>query len=161
MVDPLHAAKVMITHSTAGDDRTWVTPYQLPTPNDNDASTVTFDPVKDTGGQPSSDIAAVVSFDGNKVGVLWSNQRTEKVHWATHVDGTDDQAWATSVAYNQPKGADDHLNIKSVAGGNAGRVFAVAKTSHTAAGDALINLLYLNTARTSGPRGCSPPSPTT
>ncbi len=123
-----------------------MTPYQLPTPNGNDDSTVTFDPVKDAGGQPSSDIAAVVSFDGNKIGVLWSNQRTEKVHWATHVDGTDDQAWAASVAYNQPKGADDHLNIKSVAGGNAGRVFAVAKTSHTAAGDALINLLYLDTA---------------
>ena len=70
----------------------------------NDDSTVTFDPVKDAGGQPSSDIAAVVSFDGNKMGVLWSNQRTEKVHWATHVDGADDQAWATSVAYNQPKG---------------------------------------------------------
>jgi hypothetical protein len=134
----------MITHSTVGDDRTWVPPYQLPTTDDS--STVTFDKVKDPGGQPSSDIAAVVSFDGNKIGVLWSNQRTEKVHWATHVDGTDDQTWAASVAYSQPKGADDHLNIKSVAGGSAGRVFAVAKTSHTLPGDALINLLYLNTA---------------
>jgi hypothetical protein len=140
------ASRVMLTHSQPGDDLAWVTPYQLPTPNNNDDSTVTFDPLKDTTGQPSSDIATVVSFDGNKMGVLWSNQRTEKVHWATHVDGTDDQAWTASVAYSQPKGADDHINIKSVAGGNAGRVFAVAKTGHTLPGEALINLLYLNTA---------------
>ncbi|QWZ09562.1 hypothetical protein KRR39_07360 [Nocardioides panacis] len=149
-VDPVHdptadttrAARVMITHSQPTDDRAWVAPYQLPTPDDS--STVTFDPAKDPGGQPSSDIAAVVSFDGNKVGVLWSNQRTQKVHWATHVDGDPDQTWATSVAYDNPQGSDDHLNIKSVAGGNAGRVFAVAKTSHTGATDPLINLLYLD-----------------
>ena len=105
------------------------------------SSIVTFDPVKDPSGQPSSDIASVVSFDGNKMGVLWSNQRTQKVHWATHLDGDPDQTWATSVAYDNPQGADDHLNIKSVAGGNAGRVFAVAKTSHTGAAEPLINLL--------------------
>ena len=130
--DPMNAATVMITHSTVGDDRTWVTPYQLPTPDDS--STVTFDPVKDPGGQPVE--------RHRRGGLLRREQDRRALEQPAHREGAlghphrrrrRPDLGQPSVAYNQPKGADDHLNIKSVAGGDAGRVFAVAKTSHTAA----------------------------
>lgn len=132
--------QVMVTHSAPSDPSSWGTPYLLPTPNGE--STVTYDPVKDPN-QPSSDISAVVAFDGDKVGVLWSNQRTEKMYWASHIDGAADGAWTLDTAYAQPKGADDHINLKSIVGDPSGRVYAVAKTSSTTATEPLINLLVL------------------
>jgi hypothetical protein len=128
-------SKVYITHSLPGDDRSWVPPYQLPTPNDESSV-------------GSDDISAVVAFDGDKVGVLWSNQlpASETVYWAWHQDGTSDQQWSTQVAYRQPEGADDHINLKSLVGDSSGRVFAVAKTSMDNVSDPLINLLTLNLA---------------
>lgn len=122
--------KVMLTHSLPGDDRSWVTPYELPSP----AGESRVDP---------DDISAVVAYDGDKIGVLWSNQVTQVIYWASHQDGTGDQAWAVEAAYAQPEGADDHLNLKSVAGDDSGRVFVVAKTSMDKATDPLINLLAL------------------
>jgi hypothetical protein len=33
------------------------------------------------------DISAVVAFDGNKIGVMWSNQRDDKMYFIVHNDG--------------------------------------------------------------------------
>ena len=128
-------SKVYVVHSTPGDDRTWVPRYQVPTP----AGQSSVDP---------DDISAIVSYDGNKIGVLWSNQilGIETMYWAWHQDGTSDQTWNLQVAYQQPEGADDHMNIKSLVGDSSGRVFAAAKTSMNGSTDPLINLLVLNAA---------------
>lgn len=126
-------SKVWLTHSTPGDDRTWVPKFQLPA----------------AGGESNvdpDDISAVVAYDGDKIGVLWSNQRTEKMYWASHDDGTSDQSWSIQVAYDRPEGADDHINLKSLVGDDAGRVFAVAKTSLNKATDPLIHVLVLSQA---------------
>ena len=130
-----HGSKIYVTHSTPGDDKVWVPRYQLPTP----------------AGQSNvgtEDLSAIVAFDGNKVGVLWSNQlsTSETMYWSWHQDGTSDQQWNLQVAYQQPEGADDHINLKSLVGDSAGRVFAVAKTSMDANSDPLFNLLTLSTS---------------
>lgn len=128
-------SKIYVSHSLPGDDRTWVPRYQLPTPA-NQSSVGT------------DDLSALVAFDGDKIGVLWSNQLTssETMYWSWHQDGTSDQLWNLQVAYQQPEGADDHINLKSLVGDSSGRVFAVAKTSMDAASDPLINLLTLSLA---------------
>jgi len=123
-------SKVWLTHSVAGDDRSWVPRYQLPTLGTES----NVDP---------DDISSIIAYDGDKIGVLWSNQRTQTMYWAAHIDGTPDQLWTVQVAYQQPEGADDHLNLKSLVGDPSGRVFAVAKTSMDAGSDPLFNLLVL------------------
>ena len=122
-------SKVYVTHS-AGSDTSWVPKYQLPTPNNE--SKVNAD-----------DISTIVSYDGDKVGVLWSNQNTQKMYFSSHSDGTSDLAWNLDVVYDVPEGADDHMNIKSVVGDPSGRIFAVFKTSMNGSTDPLINLLVL------------------
>jgi hypothetical protein len=126
-------AKVWLTHSVGGLDDVWVPRFQLPVPGNE--SNVDAD-----------DISAIIAYDGDKIGVLWSNQRTHIMYWAAHTDGTPDQSWTLQVAYQQPEGADDHLNLKALVGDSAGRVFAVAKTSMDAAADPLFNLLVLTSS---------------
>ena len=126
-------SKIWVSHSLPGDDRTWVPRYQLPTPAGE--SSVGTD-----------DLSALVAFDGDKIGVLWSNQlaSSQTMYWSWHQDGTSDQQWNLQVAYQQPEGADDHINLKSLVGDSSGRVFAVAKTSMDASSDPLFNLLTLS-----------------
>ena len=124
------SSRVWVTHTTTADN-VWVPGYQLPVPGG----------ASSTG---SDDLAALVAFDTDKIGVLWSNQRTHTMYWAWHQDGSDDAAWTLQVAYQQPEGADDHINLKSVAADPSGRVFAVAKTSMDHADDPLFNLLTLH-----------------
>lgn len=122
-------SRVYVTHSD-GSDAVWVPKYELPTP----------------GGESevkSTDISAVIAYDGDKIGVLWSNGNTEKMYWASHADGTDDRAWSLEVAYDEPEGSDNHINLKSLQADSAGRVFAAVKTSMDHADDPLINLLVL------------------
>jgi hypothetical protein len=126
-------SKVWLTHSVIGRDDLWIPRFQLPAPG-NEAN---VDP---------DDISAIVAYDGDKIGVLWSNQRSHIMYWAAHTDGTPDQVWSLQIAYQQPEGADDHLNLKALVGDSAGRVFAVAKTSMDAAADPLFNLLVLTSS---------------
>ncbi|TDO34233.1 hypothetical protein EV643_12818 [Kribbella sp. VKM Ac-2527] len=126
-------AKVWLTHSVAGLDDVWAPRFQLPTPG-NESN---VDP---------DDLSAIIAYDGDKIGVLWSNQRSHIMYWASHTDGTPDQSWTLQVAYQQPEGADDHINLKALVGDSAGRVFAVAKTSMDAAAEPLFNLLVLTSS---------------
>jgi hypothetical protein len=113
---------------TTTNDATWGTPF---TPPVNDVASLTAD-----------DISAIVAFD-SKIGVMWSNQNTQKYHFATHDDAAGDLTWQSSVALAIPQGADDHINLKALSGDSAGRVFAAVKTSRTSAADPLIILLVL------------------
>jgi hypothetical protein len=123
-------AKVYLQHSVNGDDKAWTPRYQLPTP-DGEAD-VTAD-----------DIAAVVAYDGNKVGVMFSNQQRQVMYFASHIDGTSDQTWSLEAAFARPEGADDHMNLKSLQGDASGRVFAAVKASLDLPTDPEIHLLAL------------------
>jgi hypothetical protein len=122
--------QVFTAHST-GDDRVWSAPAVLPFPQ---ATAIAPD-----------DIASIVAVDG-KVGVMWSDQGdplVEAFQWATHVDGTPATQWTLQTASSGDHLADDHINLKALSGDPAGRVFAATKTSRTAPGDTLQQLLVL------------------
>jgi hypothetical protein len=107
--------KVMVSHSVGGDDRSWVTPYVVPS---SGASNLRTD-----------DISSLVAFGGNKIGVAWSNQTDAALYFAIHADGASDSTWTASPAIRSPLIADDHINLKSLQTDGSGRVFAVTKTS--------------------------------
>jgi len=124
-------SKVLITHSGKSDTE-WVGKFELPA---HDAQKVSPD-----------DISSVVAFDGDKIGVLWSNQQDGvfKMYWAWHRDADGDKTWSTAIAYDMPEGADDHINLKSLVGDDHGRVYAMVKTSMNHPDDPLIHLLVLH-----------------
>jgi hypothetical protein len=109
--------KVMVSHSVAGDDRSWVTPYVVPSSGASNLK--------------SDDISTLVAFGGNKIGVAWSNQTDAALYFAIHADGASDSTWTASPAIRSPLIADDHVNLKSLQTDGSGRVFAVTKTSLT------------------------------
>ncbi len=109
------------------------------------------------------DIASIVAFDG-KIGVMWSDQGdplVEAFQFATHVDGTADTQWTLTTASSGDHAADDHINLKSLSGDPSGRVFAATKTSRTAAGDTLQQLLVLAPNGRRGPSTRTGRSPRT
>jgi PKD repeat protein len=105
--------RVYVAHSTTSDT-TWTAPFLVPV-SDN---TIKGD-----------DISAVVAFSG-KIGVLYSDQQSQKVHFAVHPDGSADNAgWTLETALSGTRYADDHLNVKSLLEDDQGRVYAAIKTS--------------------------------
>jgi chitodextrinase len=93
------------------------------------------------------DTSAVIAFDGNKMGVMWSRQvgdATDGMYWSYHVDGTSNTTWTTPVAaVKGQRSGDDHMNLKWL-DSTDGQVFAATKTSFTQAAQPLIQLLVLN-----------------
>jgi PKD repeat protein len=110
------ATAEVYVNSTTGTAGAWSTPFVVPT----------------TGGvNPAvapDDISALVAFRG-RVGVLWSNQRDGTVYWSMHTDTAPRTTWTGGIARRGSGEADDHMNIKSLQSDQAGRVFAVVKTS--------------------------------
>lgn len=123
-------SNVIWVNRTLGDDRTWGTPFALPSP---DANPVT-----------SAEVSAVVAFGGSRVGVMWSNHTTadDGMFFATHSDGAADLTWGpTERAFTGANTADDHINLKDLQTDPSGLIFAAVKTSFTRAADPLIMLL--------------------
>ena len=115
------SGKVWATHS-AGSDLLWVAPFALPVA-DNAVS--------------SDDISSLIPFGGNKIGVMWSDQSgAQSFHFAVHADGAPDSAWSAELVPGISN-ADDHINLKTVAGG---RIYAAVKRD-TASPDLLTELL--------------------
>ena len=110
----------------------WGTPFKHP----SSLSNVSVD-----------DTSAVIAFDGNKMGVMWSRQvgdATDGMYWSYHVDGDPNNAWTAPVAaVKGQRSGDDHMNLKWLDSSD-GQVFAATKTSFTKATDPLIQLLVLN-----------------
>jgi hypothetical protein len=131
LVSPDNTSDVYVTHS-AGDDTTWATPTVLPTT----AASVHYD-----------DISAIVAFQGDKVGLMWSNQLTKKFYFAVHRDGSPASSWQTEVAYGAGVGgcstgcANDHVNLKQLSSDGSGRVFAAIKTANRNTGQPFVVLL--------------------
>lgn len=131
----VESGKVMINHSNTSD-LDWGTPYVLPA----SSTSITVS---------SDDISSVIAFQGNKIGVLWSNQKTKKMYFAVHKDSDPDKTWqpeqtALPGPNNCTSGstcADDHINLKSLQADSSGRVFAAIKTSLTASNAPSIMLL--------------------
>ncbi|MEX5717588.1 hypothetical protein [Geodermatophilus maliterrae] len=109
------SAAVYMNSATDGG-ATWGTPAVLQATNTNTAVS-------------TDDMSAVVTFGGNKVGLLCGNQADDTVYWAVHVDGTAAGQWQGSVAVRGRGQVDDHLNVRSLQSDQAGRVYAAVKTS--------------------------------
>ncbi|HEX6885013.1 MAG TPA: IPT/TIG domain-containing protein [Planctomycetota bacterium] len=124
----VESARVMVNHSLGGDLK-WGTPFVLP-----------LDPVATSVS--SDDISAVIAF-GTRVGVMWSNQLTQRTYFGLHEDGTSPEAWLQEVVL--PDGnctfacADDLFSLKTDA---EGRVLAVIKTSQEGS-DQLLNVVSI------------------
>ncbi len=124
--------QVMVNRSTGGD-LVWGTPFALPA--SSQAVSVSSD-----------DISSVIAFQGNKIGVMWSNQPQSKMYFAVHNDQDPDNVWQpeqTALPGPNCTGdcADDHINLKSLQADNSGRVYAAIKTSLSASNAPLIMLL--------------------
>ena len=118
---------VIINHSTT-DDRTWGTPFDLPS---------------QPGSASSDDICSIQSFGGNKMGVMWSDQNDERMYFSVHVDGDDDDEWGPAeTALSGNNMADDHIN--QLACDDNGNLYAAVKTSVSNSSDPLIVLLKRN-----------------
>ncbi len=117
-----------------------------------------FDPITKKWGTPFQhpaalsnvsvdDTSAVIAFDGNKMGVMWSRQvgdATDGMYWSYHVDGAPNTTWTAPVAaVKGQRSGDDHMNLKWL-DSTDGQVFAATKTSFTSASQPLIQLLVLN-----------------
>ena len=126
----VESSKVMVNHSV-GSDSVWGTPFVLPV--SATATSVTSD-----------DISSIIAFGGNKIGVFWSNQRTDRDYFAIHPDGNADTTWLTEeTAWGGGVNctgscADDHINLKT---DSAGKIYVAVKTSFTADSAPLIVLL--------------------
>lgn len=124
-------SKIYVNRTIGGDDRVWDAPFALPVDN----ATVTAD-----------DNSSLVAFGGNKIGAMWSNQAANAMYFAIHRDGEPATSWESSRAVLQgPRMADDHINLKSDAGG---RVYAAIKTNQTISTSPLTMLLVRD--RTTG-----------
>jgi hypothetical protein len=80
----------------------------------------------------SDDICVVTAFDGNKIGVFWSNQREDEFQFRFHNDLDDPNTWSTveiPVSASSPGTgvADDHINL---AVGSDGSIYVAVKTSY-------------------------------
>jgi PKD repeat protein len=116
----VQGGQVYVNRTTASD-AAWGTPVTL--------AALSSGTVTGSTGLDADDIAAVVAF-GDKVGVMWSNQNASAMYFAVHHDADPDGVWqATRTAVQGPKWADDHINLKTLQGDAAGRVFAAVKTS--------------------------------
>ncbi len=103
--------RVWVAH-TMGDDRSWSTPMIHP---------------RCTADVTSDDLCSVVRFQGNKIGVMWSDEVLDGYFFTYHVDGQPDTSWsAVEGALVGPDLGDDHINLKASADG---RVFAALKTA--------------------------------
>ncbi len=111
-------SRVYVAHSTTSPT-TWTAPFLVPVAD----NTVTSD-----------DISAVIAF-GGKVGVMYSDQDDDVMHFAVHEDLADDGTWTLEGALAGPNLADDHINLKSLLEDDEGRIYAAVKTSRGDAGE--------------------------
>ncbi len=103
------------------------------------------DPITVASGISTDDISVVTAMGDNSIGVLWSDQVTERFGFKIHSDLDAPDLWsadevpASQSALNVGDGmADDHLNV---AVASDGTLYAAVKTSYDRAGITRIGLL--------------------
>ena len=102
-------------------------------------------PITLASGVSTDDISVVTTLSNGTIGVLWSNQQTERFGFRVHDDSAGPTIWsadevpASQSALNVGGGmADDHLNV---AVASDGTLYAAVKTSYDTAGYPKIALL--------------------
>ena len=111
-----------------------------------------YGPVTLATGIGPDDIAVVTALPNDTIGVLWSNQMTDRFGFRVHTDGADPTTWSTDEvpASSSALGigfgmADDHLNV---AVASDGTLYAAVKTSYDTSGYTKIALLVRRPAGT-------------
>ena len=115
-----------MVNRTIGDDLHWGTPF-VPALS---GTTTTAD-----------ELSSVIAFDGDKIGLMWSNQTSpSRGFWfSVHRDGAPDTSWEPSVrARSGAESADDHINLKT---DSSGRLYAAVKNSFDGSSDPETELL--------------------
>ena len=118
--------QVYVNRTLEGDTR-WGEPFVLPA----------------VGVQVGPDVASLVAFDGDKIGVFWGNQKTGLFYFAVHLDGSSDEAWEPSETIADAGYAADHVNLKA---DSSGRVYAAVKTQGERVRSPLVSLLVRDQA---------------
>lgn len=104
--------RVWVAHTTVGDRR-WGAAYAPAAPD----TTITGD-----------DISSVVSFD-DSIGVMWSDQESDRYTFAVHTDGDPDGVWSIETPIAGFGVADDHLSLQVAPSPDGDQVLAAIKTS--------------------------------
>jgi hypothetical protein len=134
-VDTNAATRISVYHTTT-DDRTWSGPIDL-----------------ELAG--SNDLASIVAFGGNAVGVFWSNQVVDAqgataFKFQVHLDADPPTTWQPlEIVHQGIRVADDHLHVTAAPDG---RVFAAVKTGETQAGRPNVALYVRSASGTWGSR---------
>ncbi|MBK8784602.1 MAG: tandem-95 repeat protein [Anaerolineales bacterium] len=109
-------------------------------------------PVTIATGVNNDDIATIIAMPSNQIGILWSNQNTQRFGFRIHNDGAAPGTWAadevpaSQSAQNVGLGmADDHLHMTVASDGT---IYAVVKTSYDVLGYPKIALLVRRPAGT-------------
>ncbi|MGH9202043.1 MAG: Ig-like domain-containing protein, partial [Vicinamibacterales bacterium] len=113
--------QVYVNATIGGNDLSWGTPFTLPV---------------DGVHVGSGDIASIVAFrddGGDKIGIMWSNQLSNTLNFATHDDTNPDAqtGWALQAAVSAPNSSNDHISLRSLQTASSGQVFAAIKTNTT------------------------------
>jgi hypothetical protein len=108
-------------NSTVKGDLKWGTPFVPAIDGANNLS--------------DDDISTLAAAGGGRVGLLWSNQATSEIVFASHKDGDPRTTWRGRVATSGTGVADDHVNLKGLKGDKRGHLYAAVKTS----GDLTLN----------------------
>jgi hypothetical protein len=102
------------------------------------------EPVVVASGIAEDDICVVTALPG-AIGLMWSNQNTERFGFRTHADGADPSQWTADevpgaeAALDLGNGmADDHINL---AVSSDGTLYAAVKTSYDTSAQPVIGLL--------------------
>jgi K319L-like, PKD domain len=102
-------------------------------------------PITIASGINKDDISVITAMGGNKIGVMWSNQSSDRFGFRVHVDGAAATSWsadeipASQSALSKGGGmADDHINLAVASNGT---VYAAVKTSYDSSGYPKIALL--------------------
>ncbi len=104
--------QVWVAHTTE-QDRDWTAP---------------FPPAVPDSSVSSDDISSVVGFD-NKIGVMWSDQVSDRFVFAVHEDGDDDAQWSVEVASKGYLEVDNHISLATAPSADGTQVLAAVKTS--------------------------------
>jgi hypothetical protein len=125
---------IYVNSTTSGTDQTqWGIPHPLP----------------HARGVSVDDTSALVSYGGNRVGIMWSSQHgkaPDGMYFSSHEDGTPDDQWsAPTAALQGPRSSDDHINLKAEKA-PGGHVYAAVKNSNVNLKLPLLELLVLDSA---------------
>jgi hypothetical protein len=110
-------------------------------------------PITIASGATDDDICSLRALKGGKIGVLWSNQNSQRFGFKTHTDGSVPSVWSAdevpasqSAVNNVGLGfSDDHMNMTLASDGT---LYCAVKTSYETAGYPKLILLVRRPAGT-------------